>query len=98
MNFPIKSFTAEIEGLGKVKLNELSVKFRVECTDDPTKDTPYNVLLDAGMSEEDINKLHVSQLDAIALEVIEFTYPGTKQKLNELKDMTPDEVDTLKKN
>jgi hypothetical protein len=98
MDFPVRSFKANIGGIGEVELNELSVKYRIECSDDPTKDTAHNTLLDAGMTEDQIMRLGVSQLEAIAIEVIDFTYPGLKERLGELKDLTPTEKDELKKN
>ena len=95
MDFPIRSFEANIEGLGTVQLKELSVKYRSLCIDDPKQDTPRNTLLDAGMTDEQIDSLRVGQVGALTVAVIEFTYPGLKRDAGSITD---DEREDLKKN
>jgi hypothetical protein len=93
--FPERIFKADIGGLGIVELKELSVKYRSLVIDDPKQDTPRNTLLDAGMTNEQIDSLRVGQVGALTVAVIEFTYPGLKK---DAESITDDERDDLKKN
>jgi hypothetical protein len=96
--FPERAFKADVEGLGIITLKELSVKYRLSVIDDPANDTPRNVLLDAGMTDEQINMLRVGQLAKLASAVIEFTYPNLLKDSKELNDVDNVEREELKKN
>ena len=98
LKFPERSFKVDITPLGVIELKELSVAYRHKCNEDPQYDTAENVLIDAGMSVDQVGKLGVSQVSELALEVVEFTYPGTKEKIANLdKEVSGNKTD-LKKN
>ena len=103
--FPINSTIVDVEALGgTITLNEFTQEYRVKCNKDHDYDTPTNGLLNAGLTQEQINKLGQNVIVALYEEVIDLTYPNARKELQaqidsgEYKEPTEDEVEESKKN
>lgn len=103
--FPINTIIVDIEALGgEVTLNELTQEYRVKCHQDKRYDTPSNGLLNAGLTQEQINKLGERVAIAVFEAVIDLTYPNAREDMQkmidsgEYKEPTVLESEELKKN
>jgi len=83
--FPSKKIELDIEALGGViTLTELTIEYRELCNQDPSYDNTTNGLINAGMTQEQVNKLGENVGKEIMNEVIDLTYPNMREKLQEL--------------
>ena len=103
--YPINTITVDVEALGgKITLNEFTHEYRVKTTKDQMFDTPFNGLLNAGLTEEQCLKLGETVLKALYQEVVELTYADELKQLKELKESgkykepTEEEIEESKKN
>lgn len=103
--FPINSITVEVEALGgEITLNELNQRYRVQCNKDKTFDNPRNGLINAGLTEDQVDLLGERVAVALYDEVVELTYPNARAELEQMikngtfKKPTKDEQDESKKN
>jgi len=97
--------TVDVEALGgEITITELTQEYRVECNEDQLYDTPMNGLLNAGLTQEQINKLGQNTVTALYEEVIDLTYPNAREELEKLikdgtyKEPTKEEIEESKKN
>jgi len=103
--FPINSITVDVEALGGATiLTEFTQEYRVKCNEDREYDTPVNGLLNAGLTQEQVEKLGQNVVVALYEEVIDLTYPNQRNELQamidsgEYKEPTEDEIEESKKN
>lgn len=103
--FPIRKITVEVEALGgKVILSEFTQAYRVQCNEDQDFDTPWNGLINAGLTEEQVGKLGEGVAGDLYREVVELTYPNAMKRLKELQESgeyeppTEKEIEDAKKN
>ena len=103
-SYPINKFTADIEVLGgEITLTELTQDFRDHCNDDSGFDTPRNALINAGLTEDQVDKLGVNVIVAIYNDIVDFTYPNMREEYEKMiseKDYTPpteEEIEDSKK-
>jgi len=103
--FPINSVEVDVEALGgKIVLTELTQAFRVQCNNDKSFDTPRNGLVNAGLTEDQVDLLGERVAVALYEEVIDLTYPDLREEVNEMiasgtyKAPTNDEIEEAKKN
>ena len=91
-----------LERIGKeITLYDMSLKFRLDLAENPELGTPKNVLIDAGMSEEDIERLGAKTVEQLHLEVLRLTYPELMEKVDAGEDISseaPADDDDVKKN
>lgn len=103
--FPMNKVIVDVEALGgEITLYELTQVYRVTCNKDSAYDTPRNALINAGLTEDQVDKLGERVARALYEEVIELTYPNATAELKalmesgEYKEPTEDEVEESKKN
>ncbi len=103
--FPINKIIVDVEALGgKVELCELNQEYRVNCNNDNTFDTPRNGLINAGLTEEQVNILGERVAQALYEEVVTLTYPNAVEELKAMMESgtyvppTEEEKEISKKN
>lgn len=103
--FPINKIDVDVEALGgKIVLTELTQAYRVKCNDDKSFDTPRNGLINAGLTEEQVDLLGERVAVALYEEVIDLTYPNLRKEVDEMiasgtyKEPTAEEIEEAKKN
>jgi len=83
--YPIKRVVVDIEALGgEVELTELSIRYREMCNQDRSFDTPRNALLDAGLTNEQIDLLGDGVANELMKELIDLTYPELRENMERL--------------
>lgn len=103
--FPINKIVVDVEALGgEVTLTELTQVYRVECNKDPKFDNPRNGLVNAGLTNEQVDLLGERVATALYEEVVELTYPNATAELKAQMEAgtyvapTEDETEESKKN
>lgn len=103
--FPINKIEVDVEALGGViTLTEFTQAYRVACNADKGFDTPRNGLINAGLTEEQVDKLGENVTIALYNEVVDLTYPNAREELQKLIDSgeytppTDEEREDVKKN
>ena len=103
--YPINKVTVDVEVLGgELTLTEFTQEYRVLTTKDPSFDTPFNGLLNAGLSEEQCLMLGEGVAKALYQEVVELTYSDELAQLKLLQESgeyvapTEAEIEESKKN
>jgi hypothetical protein len=105
LKFPTNKIKVEVEALGGVvELSELTIDYRDKCNKDKSFDTPKNVLLNAGLTEDQVSKLGERVATELMNAVIDLTYPGVRAEMERMvaddtyKAPTDDEIEESKKN
>lgn len=103
--FPMNKVVVDVEALGgEITLYEFTQVYRVQCNNDSEFDNPTNGLLNAGLTQEQTDKLSERTARALYEEVVELTYPNATAELKKLMESgeytepTDDEVEESKKN
>lgn len=85
--YPKNRITVDVEALGgEVTLTELTQGYRYESNANPELDTPRLGLINAGLTEDQINLLGERVLIDLYDEVVELTYPNARAELQRLID------------